>query len=164
MFFRIVAYLKNSLRNYSQKADIMILTLRPCHILCRIGYNGYGYSPEFISEMTRTVNILKSSRIKMIVVRPGFDNICRSCPHAEFECNPENLGLRGNYLLDLDKRTLKMLKLKPGHRYPLPEIDERIAKVTPEELRAHCKQCEWRALGTCAKEHLKLRQRFNVDE
>lgn len=140
----------------------MILTLRPYHILCRLGYNGYGYSPEFIAEMTRTVNILKSSRIKIIVVRPGFDNICKSCPHAEMECDPANLGPRGHNLTELDKKTLRALKLKPGHRYPLPEIDERIAKLTTDEFNDLCSHCEWKVLGTCIKEHANLRQRFNL--
>jgi hypothetical protein len=140
----------------------MILTLRPYHILCRLGYNGYGYSPEFIAEMTRTVTILKSSRVKLIVVRPGFDNICRSCPHAEMECNPDSPGPRGRLLTELDKRTMKALRLKPGYRYPLPEIDERIAKLSEKEFEDLCSNCEWRILGTCAKEHTNLRRRFNL--
>ncbi len=139
----------------------MIITLRPHHILCRIGYNGYGYSPEYINEMTRIIAILKSSRTKTIVIKPGLDNICKSCPHAELECQPEQLGPRGEKLNDLDKRTLKALKLKPGHPYPLPEIDERIASLSEEEFDVLCDHCEWQVLGTCKSAHELLRQRFN---
>lgn len=140
----------------------MIITLRPHHILCRIGYSGYGYSPEFIAEMNRTVKVLNSSRFKTIVIRPGLDNICRSCPHAEMECHPKQLGPRGRKLADLDKRTLRALKLKPGHHYPLPEIDERIARLSEEKFDNLCSKCEWRVLGTCKEQYTKLRQRFNI--
>jgi len=61
----------------------MVLTLRPHHVLCRLGFQGYGYSPEYISEMGRIVKIISSGRVKSIIVRPGFDNVCRSCPHSE---------------------------------------------------------------------------------
>lgn len=141
----------------------MLLTIRPYHILCRIGYNGYGYSPEYIEEMRRTVKILNSGRAKTIIVRPGFDNICRSCPHSDYECNPDNLGTRGQKKAELDRRTLRALKLKPGHPYPLPEIDERIAKLSPDELEHICDGCEWKILGTCSEEHQKLRIRFNIE-
>jgi|GEM_PF-5408825 len=60
----------------------MVLTLRPHHVLCRLGFQGYGYSPEYISEMGRIVKIISSGRVKSIIVRPGFDNVCRSCPHS----------------------------------------------------------------------------------
>ncbi len=143
------------------KKAFMIITLRPYHILCRIGYNGYGYSPDFINEMTRTINLLKSSRTKTIVAKPGLDNICKSCPHADLECNPEQLGWRGKKLNDLDKRTLKTLRLKPGHRYTLPEIDKRIADLSEEKFDDLCRHCEWRVLGTCKPAFLDLKQRLN---
>jgi hypothetical protein len=138
----------------------VILSLRPHHILCRLGFVGYGYSPEFIREMERTVKLLESKRVKTIILRPGFDNICRACPHHEEECAPGHLGPRGVSADEFDRRAQRALKVKLGHPYPLPEINQRIAALTPEEFTAICLGCEWQRLGACAQGHAKLRQQF----
>jgi uncharacterized protein len=138
----------------------MIITLRPHHILCRLGFMGYGYSPAFINEMGRMVKLLASKKVKTVVLRHGFDNICRVCPHHELECSPEHLGPRGLSAQTFDQRAQRALKLKTGHPYPLPEINQRIAALTPEEFNAICQGCEWHALKTCAEGHRKLRQQF----
>jgi uncharacterized protein len=138
----------------------VILSLRPHHILCRLGYVGYGYSPEFIREMERTVKLLESKRVKTVILRPGFDNVCRTCPHHEGECDPARLGSRGVAAEEFDRRAQRALKVKLGHAYPLPEINQRIAALTPEEFAAICKGCEWQRLGACAAGHLKLRKQF----
>jgi uncharacterized protein len=136
------------------------LTLRPHHILCRLGFVGYGYSPEFVEEMARIVKTLASGRVKTIILRNGFDNVCRACPHQEGECGPERLGSRGKAAADFDTRTLRALKLKLGHPYPLPEINYRIASLTPQQFAEICKGCEWQPLGACAKGHAALRKSF----
>ncbi len=142
----------------------MTLILRPYHILCRLGFTGYGYSPEYINEMARIAKIFKSGRVKTIVIKPGFDNICRTCPHHEYECSPDRLGLRGRMTAELDRRTLRALKLKPGHPYPLPEIDERLGNLSAEDFRQVCLGCEWQMLGICAQAHQALRQRFHPEK
>jgi hypothetical protein len=103
---------------------------------------------------------MESKRVKTIILRPGFDNICRVCPHREAECAPEHLGPRGVAAEEFDHRTQRALKVKHGHAYPLPEINERIAALTPEEFAAICQGCEWQRLGACAQGHAKLRQQF----
>ncbi|MBN1594955.1 DUF1284 domain-containing protein [candidate division FCPU426 bacterium] len=138
----------------------MILILRPHHILCRLGFNGHGYSPEFINEMARISRVIKSGRVKTIIVKPGFDNICRSCPHHEYECSQDKFGIRGRIAAELDLRTLRALKLKPGHPYPLPEIDERIASLAEQNFMEICRGCEWQLLDQCRAGYVRLRQRY----
>ena len=138
----------------------MILTLRPHHILCRLGIVGYGYSPEFILEMERIAKALESGRVRTVVLRHGPDNICRACPHLEGECAPNHLGSRGLAAVEFDRRTLRTLCLKLGHPYPLPEVNSRIAALTPQAFSQICVGCEWHALGACAKGHQALRDKF----
>lgn len=121
---------------------------------------GYGYSPEFILEMGRMVKAFESGRVKTIILRPGFDNICRACPHHEDECEPSALGPRGLAAMEFDRRTQRALKVKLGYSYPLPEINQRIALLTPEAFAEICRGCEWQTLGACAQGHLALRKRF----
>ncbi|MCD4813118.1 DUF1284 domain-containing protein [bacterium] len=138
----------------------MTLILRPHHILCSLGFNGYGYSPEFIAEIARITKIIKSGRVKTVIIRPGFDNVCQSCPHHEYECSPETLGPRGRHAAELDRRTLRALKLKPGHPYPLPEINERIANLSEKNFQEICLGCEWQILGICRESFLALKSRL----
>lgn len=137
----------------------MVLTLRPHHILCRLGFVGYGYSPEFIHEMERIAKVLESGRVRTIVLRHGLDTICRACPHREGECAPAGLGPRGLSAAEFDRRALRALRLKLGHPYPLPEVNARIAALTPESFSQICLGCEWHALGACAKGHQALRDK-----
>ncbi|MEW6516719.1 MAG: DUF1284 domain-containing protein [candidate division FCPU426 bacterium] len=141
----------------------MTLILRPHHLLCRLGFNGYGYSPEYVAEMSRIAKLFNSGRVKTVIIKPGLDHICRSCPHHEYECSPEKLGIRGRTMAELDHCTLRTLKLKPGHPYPLPEIDERIARLTPEEFQTICRGCEWQRLDLCSQAHEKLRRRLRIE-
>lgn len=127
----------------------MTLTLRPHHVLCWLGYVGYGYSPEFIQEMGRIAALIRSGRVRTVILKSGFDNICRACPHHRGECRPEHLGPKGEKARDLDKAVLRALKLKQGHPYPLPEIKERIAALTADQFNAVCVGCEWHSLGEC---------------
>ncbi len=121
---------------------------------------GYGYSPEYIREVERTVKLFESGRVKTVMLRPGFDNICRCCPHHEDECAPEQLGPRGIAAEEFDRRTQRALKVKLGHAYPLPEINQRIASLTPEEFASICSGCEWQHLGACRQGHAALRAQF----
>jgi uncharacterized protein len=138
------------------------LTLRPHHILCRLGFVGYGYSPEFIQEMERIAKALASGRVKTVVLRHGADNICRACPHQEGECAPVQPGMRGQAAREFDRRTLRALRLKLGHPYPLPEINARIAALTPAEFAEICRGCEWCALDACGKGHQALREKLHL--
>jgi uncharacterized protein len=141
----------------------MTLILRPHHLLCRLGFIGYGYSPEYLAETSRIVRLFHSGRVKTVIVKPGLDHICRSCPHHEYECSPDKIGIRGRSMAELDHRTLRTLKLKPGHPYPLPEIDERIARLTAVEFKAICQGCEWQSLGLCGQAHAGLKQRLHAE-
>lgn len=140
----------------------MTLTLRPHHILCRLGFVGYGYSPEFVEEMDRIVKTLASGRVRTVILRNGFDNVCRACPHHEGECAPDRLGPRGRSAAEFDRRALRALKLKLGHPYPLPEINARIAALTKEQFADICQSCEWQPLGDCEKGHAALRKSLGV--
>jgi len=78
----------------------------------------------------------------------------------------EQIAIYGDYDCDgvtssaLLTRTLRALKLKLGHPYPLPEINYRIASLTPQQFAEICKGCEWQPLGACAKGHAALRKSF----
>jgi uncharacterized protein len=136
------------------------LTLRPHHILCRLGFVGYGYSPEFIEEMARTAKALGSGRVKRVVFKPGFDPICSACPHKLGECRPETIGHRGRAAAEFDLRALRTLKIKLGYAYTLPDIDLRIAELDEDAFSRICQGCEWQPLGACLKGYQTLKHKF----
>ncbi|MDL2246357.1 DUF1284 domain-containing protein [Methanobrevibacter sp. OttesenSCG-928-K11] len=58
----------------------MTIFLRGHHILCLQGFQGYGYSEEFVENMTHIKNLIDNENIK-IKVSNTPDDICQSCPN-----------------------------------------------------------------------------------
>lgn len=135
----------------------MLLTLRPHHILCRLGFQGYGYSPEFIDTWYRVLDQINSGKVKTLSLQTKPDVFCHHCPHFEGECSTGHPGLRGQKSEERDQRVLRALRLKPGRPYAVKEIDERIAALLPEEFSAICRNCEWQPHGFCLRGHARLR-------
>ena len=58
-----------------------MLKLRPHHINCIYFYRGLGYSNEFVKNMDKIVNELKSNDDIKIKFVKSCDDICECCPN-----------------------------------------------------------------------------------
>jgi len=56
-----------------------ITTLRPHHALCVLFFEGKGYSPAFIENMTAIL----AEPSQMVHITMGCDSLCRDCPHNQ---------------------------------------------------------------------------------
>lgn len=124
------------------------LRLRPHHLLCALGYQGKGYSPEFTTNMTALV--LGSLRapggeLTRIGITAGADAICAPCPSRRGE------GCEAQARIDrLDASHAKVLDLTPGDRLTWGEARARIRdRVRPGDLARICEGCQWLPLGLC---------------
>ena len=54
------------------------LSLRPHHLLCTRAFKGNGYSPVFVENMQRVIDLLKNGCYITLVT--GVDAICDPCP------------------------------------------------------------------------------------
>ena len=131
--------------------------IRSHHLLCILGFRGLGYSEEFVSNMSKVVQRLRSDASFPITLVVGCDAICASCPH-----NKEGKCLEGAdsdaEVTMLDSEFLDRLGFEAGTQIRAGEAWERVKeRLTPGDLAEICRDCEWLGLGYCAEGLRRLR-------
>jgi len=132
----------------------MKFSFRPHHFLCTLGFQGRGYSPEFIDNYKAVVEALHHNEELLIEVVPMEDSICGACPHlekgiCEQEEKIQTLDARHSYVLGLHSGDILSWKQA---RALLKE------KMTVETFHQACSGCSWKALGICEAALRKLHQ------
>ena len=125
----------------------MIMRIRAHHLLCMQGFQGHGYSRDFIDNMSRVITDTKSNPDLLIEVIEECDEVCLACPH-----NKEDVCLREKdsqkKVSDMDRQVLEKLGLKKGERVRAGDIfsltDGKFKNTDIEEI---CGDCDWKA--TC---------------
>ncbi len=125
------------------------MKIRAHHLLCLLGFQGLGYSPEFISRMTETKKALEEGKEFTVEVVDGCDDICLSCPYfSEGECRKGKLSARRTRRMD--KKVIKTLGLRRNQALLsteiIPLIQEKIGQF-PTLVRI-CGRCGWREVCT----------------
>ena len=125
-----------------------MISLRPHHVLCAIGYRGEGYSDAFTANMSAIV----LARLR----RPGGDDvpmrittsadaICAPCPRRRGMGCVDQAKING-----LDARHGAHLGLKDGDLITWGEArDLAVARTEPADLDRLCQGCEWLGQGMC---------------
>ncbi len=131
----------------------MIIRLRGHHILCLLGFRGFGYSDEFVANMASCQSRAFSDN-SIVEIISGSDDICRACPKKDdAECrraNGEGVSLK-------DQVVLEMLQIPVGSRLASSAIFKRVANhIAVADLERICADCEWLSLGYCADGIRKL--------
>lgn len=62
-----------------------MIDLRPHHGMCIGQFKGYGYSEDFVRNMTAVVNMLFENPETLVRLVVTGDCICSSCPHLKKE-------------------------------------------------------------------------------
>lgn len=125
------------------------LTIRAHHLLCILGFRGFGYSEKFTSNMGDVVEKLRSDHIFPVILVVGCDVICAACPHnKEGKCLKEVDSEAKS--VSLDQKILSRLGFEPGAQVSSCEGWERIKeRITSEDMCELCRDCEWWGLGYC---------------
>ncbi len=126
------------------------LRLRGHTLLCLQGFQGKGYSAEFIHNMDAIHRLLFTRSDAWVQVVDSPDAICAACPHQQ----PAGCGLNGERseeeLKRQDRVVLQRLGLEVGSRVRWRDILDRIAaSVHGSELPSICGTCRWLPLGVC---------------
>ncbi len=131
----------------------MKLSFRPHHFMCTLGFQGMGYSPEFIQNYTQLIQIIQENEDLPIEVVKNTDSICKPCPHRR------GAKCRGEAKIQtLDARHSQILNIHPGDFLSWREAKARIKDhMTVEAFHEVCSGCEWKILGVCEKSLLKFR-------
>lgn len=125
----------------------MKIKYRPHHFLCTVGFEGKGYSPEFIQNFTEIANTLRNGNGDdvLIEVTAHTDSICTPCPHRR-----DQLCENQNKISALDVAHAEILNLKESEILSWGEAKTRIKeKMTLEKFHQACEPCNWKKLGVC---------------
>ena len=122
-----------------------MIKIRPHHLLCMKGFQGLGYSSDFIQKMTHVKDMFLNQPELEINLAAETDEICSACPHnIEGVCRKHDTSEID--VRDQDFRVLKALGI-PEHTLKTVKelediIDERISSFPL--LTEICGTCEWR--------------------
>jgi hypothetical protein len=134
-----------------------MLRFRPHHFACTVGFQGQGYSPEFVRSYLEIAAQLRergsAGDETMIEVAPATDSICEPCPNRRGELCTTEPKIRA-----LDEGHARVLGLKTGDRLSWGEAKRRLAdRMTPAAFDEVCAPCGWKAAGICASALGELR-------
>ena len=122
-----------------------MIRLRPHHLLCTQSYEGMGYSPDFIENMNKITDILRSMPDTKIQLVFTTDSLCASCPHMR----SEDLCDSQDNVKTFDRRMIEEFGLEEKE-YIYSEITQTIdAQMTENRLRTICRGCSWIDCSTC---------------
>jgi len=125
------------------------MKIRAHHLLCLLGFQGLGYSPEFVRRMEKTRTALKKGPPFLIKVVEEGDDICSACPYClEKECRKGKFSERRTR--EIDRKIIKALCLKKNQviksSQVIPLIKEKLG--TFPRLIKICGKCGWREACT----------------
>jgi len=144
-----------------------MIRLRPHHFMCILGFQGKGYSPNFVDNFWGIKKALEQDLNSNLSVQVEFknDSICAACPlqKDQTRCTKETK------IQNLDKNWAQLLDLK-SEKVRWSTIKERIAsRVRLEDFEKACHTCPWKSLGYCRyalvqlKEQNRLQQQITLD-
>lgn len=132
-----------------------MLRFRPHHFLCTLGFEGKGYSDEFVASYAEIASSLRApgGEDTPIEVAGHTDSICAPCPHRR-----GSLCATEGKIRSLDQAHASILGLEAGETLTWREAQRRIAeRMTDEEFERACAPCAWKPLGVCKSALQKLR-------
>ncbi len=122
------------------------ITIRAHHLLCFQGFQGYGYSADFVKNMARLVDEIHAAPQNMLLkLVVGQDDFCTACPHhGGSRCNKD--ADADSRMRAMDTAALAALKLTPN----MTDTAEKLIALSNQILKTQhdvalvCGRCEWR--------------------
>lgn len=127
-----------------------MIKYRPHHFLCTLGFQGKGYSPQFVQNFSDIKEGLKDETL--ITVVESTDDICDPCPHRR-----ETLCEKQEIIASLDARHKEALGFAPGDTLSWGDAKEKLKRLSLEDFHRICAGCSWKAWGVCEKALLELK-------
>jgi hypothetical protein len=135
------------------------IPLRAHHLLCLLGFQGIGYTADFIRNFHKVKRLVEQNPDLEIEVVDACDVVCIQCPNAQgLDCYKGGLSVNKN-VKDMDRRVIKKLGIMSGDRSKAHEIYALVReKIVPGDFNEICHGCEWESLGFCLRGLKQLQQ------
>jgi len=137
-----------------------MLTFRPHHFLCTIGFQGLGYSPAFVENYKHIVNLLQTPKGDQTTIQvvKDTDTICNPCPHKR-----QQLCHYQAKIDKLDKAHSQALDIQPNDQITWGQAKQKIAqKISLKVFHEICAPCSWKSLGVCEQSLIQLHNQLNL--
>lgn len=121
------------------------ICLRPHHLLCTQTFLGKGYSEEFVENMTRITNILRTEKSQEIELTFSCDSLCAFCPNR-IRSDPGYCCTDDSKVLTYDQNIIHTFHLEEK-TYIYAELIRIInSAITPDLFSYLCKDCSWKTI------------------
>ncbi len=133
------------------------MNLRPHHLLCLLGFQGYGYSQPFVDNLLSIFNAILNNPDIQITIKVGCDDICAFCPHLQ-----NNICLRDNSseknVLQMDHQVLSLINIAAGNKFPASQIFLILKqKLSQRDVTKNiCGLCQWKNVCNVNQKKSKL--------
>ncbi len=123
-----------------------MIKFRPHHFMCTLGFQGKGYSQQFVDNYAAIASQLKTDPNTLITVTSTLDDICHACPHQL----TNKLCSSQTKIDKLDSAHQEILGLTEGQVISWRQAQELIKNhMTISQFHLACEGCEWKELGVC---------------
>lgn len=121
-----------------------MISIRAHHLLCLQGFQGAGYSDDFVSQMSAIIVSLKKNPSQDIILHIDLDDFCMACPHkGKTSCEKDPQAQTRMQTRDIS--TLNALGYTQGQTVPFEEAIAHSNHIfkSKKSLSGCCAQCEW---------------------
>ncbi len=120
------------------------IVLRGHHLLCQFGFRGYGYSADFVAQMSRVLEDLRKRPDQAVQLVDYPDVWCEAFP-SEQPCH-----CREPIVIARDRAVLQQLGVESGAILPWATWVKRAhTRFVGDDLLTLCATCPWLPLGYC---------------
>lgn len=116
------------------------MELRGHHLLCILGFQGYGYSEDFVLNMTRINELRKTDKTTIKLINRS-DDICSACPNLKNDlCENE---MQNETIVKMDEEVLSEFDINKEYN-AIDLFNEVILKFnTLKSVENICNDCKW---------------------
>lgn len=120
------------------------IRIRAHHLLCMQGFQGYGYSKDFVKHMEMLIRFFNSNPGTKIQVVKDADEICSHCPYkTKNYCNKESDSLI--LMENLDISVIKSALLKENQIYTIEQVLKLVnTNLDHKSINEICDTCSWK--------------------
>lgn len=135
---------KSNTSGSGSKTGSKCLKIRAHHLCCIQGFQGYGYSPIFVANLTAVISDIKAFPSRPLELVSECDVVCASCP-GKRECTAQESTI-SRRIRNMDLVVMEKLKIKEG---TIMEADEAFSLINSQLANASdiddvCGACKWR--------------------